>query len=150
MMIQSSRLGEVEVPDNQVLRFPEGIPGFAEEKSFALLPYQQDAPFFILQSVNEPNLAFVLIDPFAFFADYQFELDDSVAKQLALDEQNPPEIYCVVTIPENIVNMTANLVAPVVVSRATRTAMQMVLEKGAYTTKHRLLPEQGSDNKEAR
>lgn len=150
MIIQSTRLGEIEVQENQILQFPKGIPGFAEERVFVLLSYQQGSPFFILQSASDPDLAFVLIEPFAFFADYEFELDDEAVKELALSEQNRPEVYCIVTIPQNVTDMTANLVAPIIVSRATNNAMQLVLEKGVYTTKHRLLTEPGSDSKEAR
>lgn len=150
MMIQSTRLGEIDVQEDQILRFAKGLPGFDGEKAFVLLPYQEGSPFFILQSASDPDLAFVLIEPFSFFNDYEFELDDVVAKELTLNEQNQPGVYCIVTIPQNIADMTANLVAPIIVNCATRNAIQIVLEKSAYTTKHRLLPEQEPQDKEAR
>lgn len=150
MMIHSTRLGEIEIQEDQIFRFPSGIPGFAGEKTFALLPYQDGSPFFILQSANDPDLAFILIEPFAFFADYEFELDDAVAGELTLDEQNKPGVYCIVTIPQNIAEMTANLMAPIIVNQASHNAIQIVLEKSIYTTKHRLLPEQEKQPKEER
>lgn len=141
MLINSVRFGNVEVCERDIVRFPQGLPGFPEEKAFAFIPYGEGSPFAFLQSVNEPNLTFLVADPFAFFDDYTFELDDETVQQLNLNCDNSPQIVNIVTVPEKAEDMTTNLLAPVIINRQTRTAAQIVLEKTPYTTKHRLFPQ---------
>lgn len=141
MIINTTRFGEIDIPEEELLNFPQGLPGFPERKSYALLPYKPESPFAFLQSADEPDLAFILADPFAFIKDYEFELDDGVAREFGFSKDAPPQVFNIVTVPENAEEMTANLVAPIVVNLRDRTAIQIVLEKTAYTTRHRLFPQ---------
>src|SRR5690554_4086507 len=102
MKIESTRFGTIEITEEDILHFPLGIPGFLHEKEFVLLPHGEDSPFSFLQSVNEPNLSFLLVEPFAFFQDYEFRLDDSVVKEMELTEDNPPQVLVIATVKENI------------------------------------------------
>ena len=141
MIIQSTRFGQLELPDDSLLAFSHGLPGFPGEKGFVLLPYGEGSPFAFLQSVGDPDLTFLLADPFAFFADYQFELGDAVAAELGLSDANPPQVWCVVSVPEKTEEMTANLIAPVILNIRDRKGRQIVLEVKHYTTRHRMLPD---------
>jgi flagellar assembly factor FliW len=95
-----------------------------------------------MQSLSTPDLAFLITMPFLFFPDYEFELDDATQKELGIKDQEEMLIYVIITIPQGrIEDMTANLTAPVVLNKKTMQAKQVVLEKGGYTTKHRLFPE---------
>ena len=76
MFIDSTRLGHVDVSEDNIINFPQGLPGFPDEKTFAFLLYQADSPFAFLQSVKEPDLTFLIVAPFTFFQDYDFEVDD--------------------------------------------------------------------------
>ncbi|MDU2063412.1 MAG: flagellar assembly protein FliW [Sporomusaceae bacterium] len=138
--VQSVRFGEVEVSEDMIITFSYGLPGFLEERDFAIIPCEEDNPFSFLQSLLEPNLTFVVVIPFPFFSNYEFALPDEVKEELSINEENLPHIVNIVNIPENPEEMTANLLAPVVINSKTRKAMQVVLEKSAYTTKHRLFP----------
>lgn len=141
MLVKSTRFGEIEVAEEMILQFPYGIPGFLEEKTFALLPYELDSPFAFLQSVNEPDLTFMIVEPFTFFPDYDFELDDAVAKDLGIGEDNPPQIFNIVRVPEKLEEMTINLLAPIIVNWHSRTAKQHVLEKTSYPVRQRVFPD---------
>lgn len=141
MLIRSTRFGDIEVPDHEIIRFPHGLPGFSQEKAFAFLPYQPDSPFAFLQSTSEPELAFIIAEPFAFFTDYSFQLEEAVVTELGLTEDRPPKIFNIVRIPEEAAEMTANLMAPIIMNWHTRIAMQIVLEKSPYTVRHRLFPQ---------
>ena len=140
MLIRSVRFGEIEVPEDSQIYFPHGLPGFPKERKFAYLPSAPDSPFAFLQSLAEPNLTFIVVDPFAFFQDYKFTLDDQLVSELGLADDNPPQIISIVSVPANSEEMTANLLAPVIINTQSRTAIQMVLEKTPYTTRHRLFP----------
>jgi flagellar assembly factor FliW len=140
MIVRSTRFGEIEVSDQSILEFPHGIPGFVDEKVFAFLPYQLENPFAFLQSVNEPDLTFMIVEPFSFFPDYDFELEDGIVKELGISDENPPEVFNIVKVVEKLENMTANLLAPILVNWQDRKAMQYVLEKTSYQVRHRVFP----------
>ena len=141
MLVQSTRFGELEVAEEGILQFPCGIPGFVEEKTFALLPYQPDSPFSFLQSLKDPSLAFMLVEPFSFFPDYDFELDDVIVKELGLSDENVPQIFNIVRVPEKIEEMTVNLLAPIIVNWQSHKAMQHVLVTTSYPVRQRVFPE---------
>ena len=140
MLIHSTRFGELEVQESQLITFAHGLPGFPDETAFVLLPYDTDSPFAFLQSAGEPNLTFLVVEPFAIFPDYEFKLEDAIVQELGLSPDNLPQVFNIITIPEKTEEMTANLLAPIVINRASRNAAQVVLEKLPYTTRHRLFP----------
>ena len=140
MKIESTRFGTLEVSQEELLQFPHGLPGFQEERYFAFLPYQQGSPFAFLQSAITPDLTFVIIDPFAFFPDYVFKLEDSVVEEMELSGENLPQIFTIVRVTDKLDEMTTNLLAPIVVNAKVRTARQVVLESTSYTVRHLLFP----------
>lgn len=141
MLIQSTRLGEIEVSQQQIIKFPYGLPGFAEEKEFALIAVKDDNPFYFLQSLQEPNLTFITVDPFMFFTDYEFEIRDEIAGEFGFDKADALQIMNIVNVPDNPEEMTANLLAPVIINLQSQKAIQFVLEKSQYKTRHRLFPQ---------
>lgn len=143
MRLTTTRFGEIEVPDECVFQFADGVPGFPVDKTFAFVPHDKDgeSPFAYLQSANTPELTFLLADPFAFFADYEFSLPDDQAAQLGFTEGNLPAVYVIVSIPDKAEDMTANLLAPVLLNWRDKSGCQVIAEKTAYTTKHRLFPQ---------
>ena len=140
--IYTSRFGEIEVDEKKIVHFKEGIPAFEDEHEFVILPYEEDSPYYFMQSLQSPDLAFLLTIPFLFFNDYSFEIDDATIKELGIENSENVFYYSMVTIPNGSIRyMTANLVAPIVLNGANMKAKQVVLEKSNYTTKHRLFPE---------
>ena len=140
--IYTSRFGEIEVDEKKIVYFKDGIPAFEDEHEFVILPYEEESPYYFMQSLKSPDLAFLLTIPFLFFSDYSFEIEDATIKEL--DIKNPDSVfyYSMVTIPNGSIRyMTANLVAPIVLNAENMQAKQVVLEKSNYTTKHRLFPE---------
>ena len=99
-----------------------------------------------LQSLATPELAFLMTDPFVFFPDYSFELDDENLDRLGIKTMDDVLVCTLISIPRSgVADMTTNLLAPVVINRHTMHAKQVVLEKTQYTTKHRLFPEKKGD-----
>lgn len=142
--IKTARFGELEIQEDRIFHFADGLPAFEDEREFVILPFDDDSPYSFLQSVATPELAFLMTVPFVFFSDYEFVLEDDVMAALAIKGSEDMQIYTLVTIPGgNIKEMTANLMAPVVINKKTREAKQVVLDKSQYTTKHRLFPPKG-------
>ena len=140
--VNTSRFGEIEVDESKIVHFKDGIPAFDDEHEFIILPYEEESPYYFMQSLKSPDLAFLLTIPFLFFNDYSFELDDDTVKELDIKDPEKVFYYSMVTIPNGSIRyMTANLVAPIVLNSENMQAKQVVLEKSNYTTKHRLFPE---------
>lgn len=139
MLLKSSRLGEIEIDDRQVIDFPDGIPGFESEKKFAIFPLAPDAPFYYMHSVGNPDLCLVLAVPFVFFPDYAVDLPpEELGKLEAGEEAKGLAVFVVLTIPGDFREATANLLAPVVVNLDKRRGVQYVPVQSPYTTRHRL------------
>ena len=144
--VDTLRFGQIEVEDDKVLHFAEGLPAFEDEHEFVIIPYDEESPYVFLQSLTTPELAFLMTVPFVFFPEYEFELDDDNQAKLDIKTQEDLLLYVLLTIPGGKVpEMTANLMAPLVINRANMQARQIVLEHSGYTTKHRLFPDKKED-----
>ncbi|ARW33392.1 Flagellar assembly factor FliW [Bacillus subtilis subsp. subtilis] len=89
-----------------------------------------------LQSVTSENLAFIVVSPFIFFKNYEFDLDESTAELLDIDNIQDVEVMTILTMAEPFEKSTANLLAPIIVNRKNMMAKQVVLHDSSYTTKH--------------
>lgn len=136
MQIKSKLLGDIEAEESQFIYFPDGIPAFENEKKFLLIEMQETTPFFYLQSVINPNLCFILADPFAFLPAYQIELEKEQEKRLQLQDASEANIFVILTIPEDFRKTTANLLAPLIVNRTNRRGLQYVPVRSEYSTKY--------------
>ena len=139
MRINTSRFGEIEVEEQSVVAMPEGMLGFAEFKKFVLIQHNQGSPFLWYQAVDEPNLAFVIVDPFTFFPDYEVMLTREDLERLQAADLNSLAVFTVVVIPENPEDMTANLRGPVLINVEKRIARQVVLNEERYSPHQRIL-----------
>lgn len=141
--INTSRFGEIEIDEKRIVTFKEGIPGFTDEHEFIILPYDEESPYYFMQSLNTPDLAFLLTIPFLFFPDYTFEIDDETMEELEITTKTKVLYYSIITIPNGSIRyMTTNLLAPVILNTENMKAKQIVLEKTRYTTKERLFPDE--------
>ena len=144
--INTLRFGELEIEEQDVVRFADGIPAFEDEHEFVVLPYEEGTPYMFLQSLITPELAFLMTDPFVFFPEYSFELEDENMDRLDIKSMDDVLVCTLISVPRSgVADMTTNLLAPVVINRHTMQARQIVLEKTQYTTKHRLFPEKKGD-----
>lgn len=98
MLIETTNFGPLDVAERELLRFAQGLPGFPGETLFALVPHRENSPFVFLQSAATPGLVFTLVESFAFFGDYEFEIGDELACGLGLSADNPPQVFSIVTI----------------------------------------------------
>jgi flagellar assembly factor FliW len=133
MKINTSRFGEIEVEEQSVVDMPDGMLGFAEFKKFVLIQHNQGSPFLWYQAVGEPNLAFVIVDPFTFFPDYEVLLTREDLDALQATELGNLAVFTVVVIPENPEDMTANLRGPVLINVEKKIARQVVLNDERYS-----------------
>jgi flagellar assembly factor FliW len=143
MNINTKYHGEIDVREDDVLNFEQGIPGFADEKKFVLLPLPENDWFHILQSVST-QLGFVVTDPFLFTQEYDFELDQGTVDLLEFTAEKDVKVLTILTMKETLNESTANLQAPIIINLANNKAKQVILNDPTYQTKHLIFaqPEQ--------
>ncbi|MCA1033709.1 flagellar assembly protein FliW [Bacillus infantis] len=142
MNLQTKFHGRVEINEEQVLHFNTGIPGFIDEKKFCILPIE-GTPLFVLQSVKSAETAFILTDPFSFFADYEFNLPEEVTEALSISSDKEVAVFVILTVQEPFEKTTANLQAPVIINQKEKQGKQVILNGNSYTTKHLFITKEG-------
>ena len=144
MKYETARFGSVEIQDKDILLFPGALYGFDQEKEFVILPLDPkiESPMEWLQSLRSRELAFIVTDPFLFVPEYKMVLSDSEMNQLEIESMESVAARVIVTIPKVHSEMTANLVAPLVINQKNRLAKQVVLTSAEYDTKHSLISSQ--------
>jgi len=144
MNFQTTRFGVLELQETEIIHFPEGLFGFEGENQFALLPFDPnvECPLQWLQSLQTPDLAFVVTNPFVYHPDYKINLTSDDRKKIDLDEDGVISVLVIVKIPEDFTKMTANLIAPLVVNNDKMRCVQFVMTSPEYDTQHYLLPEE--------
>jgi flagellar assembly factor FliW len=122
--------------DTVEITFPAGLPGFPHSHIFQLAPWGvEGTPFSLMTSREDPDVGFVVVEPWVFYPEYEFELDKSTSERLALAEPGDSIVLCVVTLGEVAEEATVNLLGPIVVNRFTREACQAVLDPSVFEVK---------------
>lgn len=127
MKIQTKFLGEIEVQEDSIIQFEEGIPGFLDEKQFVLIPLNESSLFLTLQSIHTVDVGFMVATPYAFKADYAFDLPQSDVEQLKIKKPEDVIVYGILTLKDSLINSTINLLAPVVINEKAGLAKQIIL-----------------------
>ncbi len=132
-----SRFGEVEYESENTLVFPQGLAGFENLREFVVMPNKKDGPLFWIQSVEDPDVAFVLTDPTNFFLDYGVATEAEERKRLGAGPEDECFTLSVVTVhPDR--RVTLNLAAPILFCPKTNRAIQVILENSPYQTQQPL------------
>ena len=140
MQVTTKPFGTIEVDERQKIHFPFGILGFEQLKWYVLLDASQ-APFYWLQSMDDPGVAFVMIDPLVFRPDYRLEVVKEELEEIGVKEDDDILLFAIVTIPENQELMSANLQGPVVINRGAKVGRQLISLNPNWKVKHFILEE---------
>jgi len=142
MQMETKNFGTLEIEEENIIQFPEGIPGFEAQTRYVFIQNPEESvPFHWLQSADDGELAFVVINPFLCRIDYEFELPQSVVDKLEIESPEDLKLYSIVKVPEKIEDMTINLLAPIVINEKNNKAQQVVLNENQYHTRHRVMDE---------
>ncbi|MEN9724027.1 MAG: hypothetical protein RJB38_2013 [Pseudomonadota bacterium] len=141
MIIQTGRFGQLTVGNGETITIPQGLLGFPEYTRFCLIDPADDTLILWLQSLDNPEVVFPVLEPKVFRLDYSAKLSALELRELKLDNVNQSAVLSVLTIPEDITQMTANLKAPLVVNLKEQIAKQVVLQENEYSVKHLMFKE---------
>lgn len=138
MEISTKHFGTIEADESRILHFPEGLIGFPDYRRFVVLDLDKGGFFKWLQSAEESSLGFVILDPRVPFVDYDPVFDPGDLEGLEASSPDDLVLMAVVTVPEDVTEMTANLLAPLVINPKKRVGKQVIISDPKYTTKHRV------------
>jgi flagellar assembly factor FliW len=128
VIVNTTRFGQVDIKEDDILTFPEGLLGFADLRKFALLDDPSDEIFAWLQSCDAGAIAFPVLEPDIFTENYKVTLSKGDLEALKLKDQKDAHYFSIITIPEDPTQMTANMKAPIVINLKEKTARQCVLQ----------------------
>lgn len=135
--METERFGEIDIDEEKIFDFKNGILAFEESKKFIILNSRKES-FFWLQSVDDPKLSLPCINPDIIAENYEVNLSDEQFAEINVDENSEMIVLCVVRIPENIRESTVNLIAPIIINATAKQGMQVVMENTDYNVRHRL------------
>jgi flagellar assembly factor FliW len=140
MLIKTRHFGEIDLDENKIIYFNNGILGFEDYKKYTLLYDNEEGArpdISWLQSLEEPTLAIPLISPFLIKSDYNPEVEDEQLKSLGEITEDNIVVMVSITIPSDVHNMTVNLKAPFIINSDTKKGAQIIVENSDYEIKFR-------------
>ena len=138
MKIRTSRFGELDIDEARIISFAEGILGFSQHRKYALLEHEANTPFRWLQSVENGELAFVVIDPLTVVPDYKAEVKPEDIEDISIKTLDSAVVFCIVNIARGCRSVTVNLLSPIVINTEKMLARQVILFNSLYSIKHDL------------
>ena len=144
MLIESPRFGTIEVAEEEIVTFPDGLLGFSGFTRYYFHEPAPQSPLKWMQCVDQPALGFVVTDPKVFKPDYRARVAPSQLKGLEIDEAEEAVVWVILTIPSDPIQMTANLQGPLIVNRKLKMGAQVVVNEEGITTKYPVLAGAGA------
>ncbi len=133
LRVATSRFGEIEVDEKKLITLTTPFLGFPDSRRFVLRPHSPESPFMWLQSVEDQNLAFVVVQPEVVKPDYHPQLTAHDRQELRLAADQDLQILVILTVPSGRPKeITANLLGPLAINVRDRVAKQVLLDPGKY------------------
>lgn len=139
MKVTTTRFGEIDVQESDLISMQGSILGFEDLRNFILLTDEKNTPFRWLQSVESPSVAFVVINPRVVKPDYSPHISDDDFSMLDISKGEDIALLCIVTIRTSPFQITANLRAPLLINAAMKKAAQVVLSDNDYDIQYNVL-----------
>lgn len=137
MIITTDMFGQIKINKDTIYNFPEGLLGFANETKFTIIDTEDgESPFLWLQSINSPELVFVIMNPSFAFPDYNIEIPKRAREKLEIEKEEDVAVYSILVVAEDMEKITANLSGPIILNINKRLGKQVILDDDRYSTKH--------------
>jgi flagellar assembly factor FliW len=135
MLLNTLRFGVIEIEEDKIVTFSQGIPGFEQFKTYIMLTPDPEMPLSFMQSMEDGDLAFIVTNPFPYFSDYDFELPLNIQNELQIESQDDIMVFSIVSISSDD-EFSLNLLAPVILNVREKIGRQVILQQTSYKTKH--------------
>ncbi len=138
--MKTKYFGDIDVKDEEIITFEPGIFGFEEDTKFVLLSFLDDegesSEDFVLclQSVSEPYLAFILMNPYYIDPSYDpYTIPEEELLDMGITETTKHSVFCIAVIKDNFEDSTINMKCPLIINMENKKARQFILEGSDYS-----------------
>lgn len=138
MQIEVKGLGVVDYEEEELLVFDEGLYGFDDLHKYLPVPFDESDRIFILQSIEEPLISFVLMNPFMIAEDYNPIPIAADLKAIGNPKLDDVSFYVICSLKESLDKSTLNLKCPIIVNALNKKAKQIILDDSQYQLRHNL------------
>lgn len=131
MKLNTKIFGEIDIAEEKIMTFPQGIIGFPNLTRFTLIYDEEkgvNAGIRWLQSMEEPAFAMPVMDPLIVKEDYNPEVEDAIFEPIGGFNPDTSLVLVTVTVPKEIEKMSINLKGPIVINAESRMALQIIVE----------------------
>lgn len=139
MLKQTKHFGSIEIDEDKIITFEQGIMGFENLKDFTIL-YDFDGEkrsnISYLQSLDEPALALPIINPLLVKSDYNPTVNDELLRSIGTLTEENLVIMVTLTVPSDMKNISTNLKAPLIMNADTKKGCQIIVENQEYPVKY--------------
>lgn len=141
--LTTRHFGNIEIAEEKVVTFNDGMPGFNDLRRFTLITDPDDrenenAVFYWLQSLDDPDIAFFMVNLEKLAPDYNPLVGENEIDGLGTYNPEDLLLFNMAVVPENVRDMTVNLKAPVVINAEKRLGKQIICQNEGYAIRHYL------------
>lgn len=116
MKYVTTRFGEIDFKETEVINFPKGVLGFSQLTRYVILERKEFTPFKWLQSLEDPNVTFVILDPLKLFPNFKLEINEKELEELNYTNSRDLVTYVIITVPPDASLASADLLGPLVIN----------------------------------
>lgn len=141
MKIDTKYFGNIEIGEEKIIHFENGVLGFEDYKDYTILyDNEKEKSFFSwLQSTEESSLAFPIVNPFNVVENYNPQINDDMLESIGGISDEDTVVFLMATIPEDVKQASVNMKAPLIINASSRKGVQVIAEGQEYEIKHKLL-----------
>lgn len=138
MSIETRLFGKIEIDVNKIINFQDGIIGYENLKQFMIIhdSDNENAKVLWLQSLDDGDIAFPVIDPLVIRPDYNPTVEDELFKSIGEIVDGDIFVLTTLTVPSDITKITTNLRAPIVINPVTMKGCQIIVDNEEYLVKY--------------
>ncbi len=139
MRVNTRLFGEIEIADEKIITFPNGIIGFPDMTKFTMIYDEEkgtNAGIRWLQSMDEPTFAMPVMDPLVVKEDYNPEVDDEILKNIGTLTPDNTLVLVTITVPSDLTQMSVNLQGPIIINVDERKACQVIVDTSDCPVKY--------------
>ena len=138
MKVNTRLFGEIDVAEERIITFTQGLMGFEDYSHYTLIyDSEKKGKIMWLQCLDEPQLAFTVMDPMELVTEYNPVVEDEWLTPLGeVESEADYFLLAVVTVPSDLTKMTANLKAPIVINMNTKKACQLIVNNDDYQIRY--------------
>ena len=123
---------DIEYAEGDVITFDEGLVGLPHLRRLVIISQSEIHPFLWLASVEEPETAFLVLEPHTHYGNYAPSIPAQVRARIQMTETEEPLLLAIARITAEWQCSTINLRAPLVIAPSAMRGTQVVLSESNY------------------